>query len=93
MDQQLKIKKIKDIILSEINACLELKDIELIDQIPLQKNVFDVGLDSMAFAIIVSELESKLNYDPFVLEETPVYPETFSQFLDIYLKYSHKLDK
>lgn len=93
MDQQLKTTKIKDAILSEINACLELKDMEMIDELPLQKNVFEVGLDSMDFAIIVSELESKLNYDPFVLEEKPVYPETFSQFLDIYLKYSHKLDK
>ena len=91
MDQQHKINKIENSILQEINNCLELKDSPALNKIPLQSNVFDVGLDSMDFAIIVSELESKLNYDPFVLEESPVYPETFSQFVDIYVKHSDRL--
>tara|TARA_B100000925_G_scaffold283671_1_gene257804 strand:- start:153 stop:434 length:282 start_codon:yes stop_codon:yes gene_type:complete len=81
-------KEIEKLILQEINSCLELKDDSLLENIPLKENVFDCGLDSMDFAIIVSELEDKLGYDPFILEESPVYPDTFEDFLNIYFKYS-----
>ena len=77
-------KEIEKLILQEINSCLELKDDSLLENIPLKENVFDCGLDSMDFAIIVSELEDKLGYDPFILEESPVYPDTFEDFLNIY---------
>lgn len=81
-------KEIEKEILEEINSCLELKDDPLLESIPLKKNVFECGLDSMDFAIIVSELEDRLGYDPFILEESPVYPDTFEDFLNIYFKYS-----
>lgn len=81
--------EIEKIILIEINSCLEMKDLSLLKKIPLKKNVFECDLDSMDFAIIVSELEEKLGYDPFILEGDPIYPETFKDFIDIYLKYSN----
>lgn len=81
--------EIEKIILNEINSCLEMKDLSLLEKIPLKMNVFECGLDSMDFAIIVSELEEKLGYDPFTLLDDPVYPETFKDFIGIYLKFSN----
>ncbi len=50
--------------------------------------LLDSGLDSLAFAILVAELESELGYDPFSLMESPVYPVTYGEFCDMYEKYS-----
>ncbi len=50
--------------------------------------LLDSGLDSLAFAILVAELETELGYDPFSLMDTPVYPATFGSFCDMYEKYS-----
>jgi len=81
-------KNIKSSILEQVNSCLELKDLSKIKELPLKDNVFDCGLDSMDFAIIVTELEDVLGYDPFVLEEDPIYPETFNDFIQVYFKHS-----
>ncbi len=42
------------------------------------------GLDSMGFAVLVTQLEVDLGYDPFVLMEEPVYPRTLKDFVDMY---------
>ena len=46
------------------------------------------GLDSLGFAILVTQLEQELNYDPFTLMEEPVYPTTFGEFVSIYERFS-----
>lgn len=46
--------------------------------------LLDSGLDSLGFAILVARLEEELQYDPFIEMETPVYPKTFFEFLNIY---------
>lgn len=47
--------------------------------------LLETGLDSMGFAIFVSELEEVLGYDPFAIaEDTIVYPQTFAEFLAFY---------
>jgi aryl carrier-like protein len=46
------------------------------------------GLDSLGFAILVARLEETLGYDPFVLMTTPVYPQTFGEFLAIYQQFN-----
>ena len=45
------------------------------------------GLDSLGFAILVARLEEALGYDPFLIMENPVYPQTFGDFVDIYEKF------
>ena len=45
------------------------------------------GLDSMGFAILVSQVEDALGYDPFVLMEEPVYPQTLGEFIAIYERF------
>ena len=47
--------------------------------------LLETGLDSMGFAIFVSELEDVLGYDPFAIaEDITVYPQTFAEFLTFY---------
>ncbi|EFC4873613.1 acyl carrier protein [Escherichia coli] len=48
------------------------------------------GLDSLGFAILVATLEDELGYDPFVMMDTPVYPRTLGEFIEIYQRFSPK---
>lgn len=49
--------------------------------------LLESGLDSLGFAILVSQLENELNYDPFTLMEEPVYPSTYGEFVEIYERF------
>lgn len=49
--------------------------------------LLDSGLDSMGFAILVSNLEDALGYDPFSLSQDAFYPQTFGEFVMFYDKY------
>ena len=42
--------------------------------------LLDTGLDSLGFAIFVSQLEEELGYDPFTRSEGAYYPQTFKEF-------------
>ena len=52
--------------------------------------LLDSGLDSLGFAILVALLEDELDYDPFQLAETAVYPRTFGEFHAMYKQYEPK---
>jgi len=56
---------------------------------PLQPDtlLLETGLDSLAFAIIVTRLDDELGYDPFTLAEDAAYPQTFGEFAAFYEKY------
>lgn len=58
--------------------------------IPDNLVLLESGLDSLGFAILVTRLEVELGYDPFTLMTDPVYPRTFAEFIEIYLKYAPK---
>ena len=49
--------------------------------------LLESGLDSLGFAILVARLEIELGYDPFTLMKDPVYPTTYSEFVDIYKRF------
>ena len=49
--------------------------------------LLDTGLDSMGFAIFVSNLEDAIGYDPFSISQDPYYPQTFGDFVAFYAKY------
>lgn len=49
--------------------------------------LLDSGLDSLGFAIFVSQLEEELGYDPFTLADDAYYPQTFAEFVAFYEKY------
>lgn len=46
--------------------------------------VFESGLDSLGFAILVAKLEERLGFDPFAAMATPVYPTTIGEFIQVY---------
>ena len=46
------------------------------------------GLDSMGFAILITQLEERLGYDPFTLMAEPVYPQTFGVFVELYERFA-----
>ncbi|OBZ92314.1 hypothetical protein ADU59_27365 [Pararhizobium polonicum] len=46
--------------------------------------LLETGLDSLGFAILVTQLEEELGYDPFSLATEAYYPTTFRQFVDFY---------
>lgn len=49
--------------------------------------LLETGLDSLGFAIFVSQLEEDLGFDPFTLAEDSYYPQTFAEFVAFYKKY------
>jgi acyl carrier protein len=46
--------------------------------------LLESGLDSLGFAVLVVKLEEKLEFDPFILSETPYYPRTLGEFIKFY---------
>lgn len=50
--------------------------------------LLDTELDSLGYAVLVTRLEDRLGYDPFVLSEDPTYPSTFGEFVAFYEKFS-----
>ena len=46
--------------------------------------LLESGLDSLGFAILVATLEDELEYDPFTMSDTPIYPKTFGEFVKMY---------
>ncbi|MGD0892957.1 MAG: phosphopantetheine-binding protein [Terracidiphilus sp.] len=46
--------------------------------------LFDSGLDSLSFAIVVTRLEISLGVDPFSADEDGHFPVTFGDFVRFY---------
>ena len=46
--------------------------------------LFDSGLDSLCFAVIVSRLEESLGVDPYTTSEDAVLPVTFGELVRFY---------
>ncbi|MBU2937114.1 MULTISPECIES: acyl carrier protein [Pacificibacter] len=49
--------------------------------------LLETGLDSLGFAIFVSQLEEELGYDPFTLSNDAYYPQTYGEFVAFYAKH------
>jgi acyl carrier protein len=46
--------------------------------------LFDTGLDSLCFAVIVARLEDHFGVDPFATAETVDFPVTVGDFIALY---------
>jgi hypothetical protein len=55
--------------------------------------LLETGMDSLGFAVLVSRLEEEFGYDPFVLMDSPVYPKTFREFVNIYEQFADRRKK
>lgn len=49
--------------------------------------LLETGLDSLGFAVFVTNLEMELGYDPFTLMDQPIYPRTFGEFVAVYERF------
>jgi acyl carrier protein len=49
--------------------------------------LLECGLDSMGFAILVSELEERLCFDPFSISDEAFYPSNLGEFISFYEKH------
>ena len=76
---------LKNTILESMFEAAEATDSKLKKNIHNNDILLDTGLDSLGFAVLVSILEDKLNYDPFSELEEAIYPATFEEFLKICL--------
>lgn len=61
---------------------------QLAGELTTESILLQTGLDSLGFAILVSQLEQELGYDPFTLEETPIYPRTYGEFVALFDKHA-----
>lgn len=46
--------------------------------------LLETGLDSLGFAIFVSQLEEELGFDPFTISQDAYYPQTYAEFVAFY---------
>lgn len=44
------------------------------------------GLDSLGFAVLVTALEERFDYDPFTESSEAYYPQTFGEFVEFYFQ-------
>ena len=75
----------------QIEKCLrsafELANLEPPAEIGDETPLLSTGLDSLALAMLVVDLEDQLGYDPFTLMKEPVYPRTFGEFVQMYERF------
>jgi|TARA_R110002167_G_scaffold31464_18_gene103292 acyl carrier protein len=64
----------------------ELSDCQLIEPIEANTLLLECGLDSLAYAMLVAQLEEELGFDPFTELAIDTYPSTFAEFLANYQK-------
>ena len=50
--------------------------------------LLESGLDSLGFAMLVTELEEALGFDPFTISDEAYYPITFGELINFYEKHS-----
>lgn len=81
------MKDIEDVIVCSIKQVAEEQGLALAEELQDGTVLLESGLDSLAFAILVAELESSLGYDPFTMMESPVYPRTLAEFVTVYKRF------
>lgn len=68
--------------------CLTSTGVEAPDEFSDDLALLQSGIDSLGFAILVTQLENELGYDPFTMMDEAVYPTSFSEFVEIYERYA-----
>lgn len=76
----------KENILEVMLSVAEMTGSELCQEFNDDTVLLESGLDSLGFAILVARLEEEIGYDPFSMMDEPIYPRTFSEFVNIYEK-------
>ena len=79
---------LRQTITNAIQETADMRDAVLTKALVDDTVLLDSGLDSLGFAILVARLEEELGYDPFVMMDEPVYPQTLGEFLAIYQRFA-----
>jgi acyl carrier protein len=79
-------KQIADAVLAQVAELLEEEKIPVAD-LTLQSGLLESGLDSLAFAVVLTRLEESLGFDPFLTLEDEVFPRTLGELVDVYYTY------
>jgi acyl carrier protein len=77
---------IRNIIIESMVEIAEENELKLVN-LKNETVLLESGLDSLGFATLVAILEEKLGYDPFILSDDAVYPQTLKDFVEFYEKY------
>jgi len=78
---------IRDMVVEAILEAAENRGINFSADIDDSTVLLESGLDSLGYAIVVTLLDEKLDYDPFYQMDEPVYPTTLGEFVAIYERY------
>ncbi|MEU4437338.1 phosphopantetheine-binding protein [Micromonospora chalcea] len=54
-------------------------------EVSLQSGLADSGLDSLAFAVLVTRLEQSMGFDPFLALEDEIFPRTVGELVEVYV--------
>jgi acyl carrier protein len=76
-------KQIADTVLAQVAKLLEEENIPVAD-LTLQSGLLESGLDSLAFAVVLTRLEESLGFDPFLMLEDEIFPQTLDELVDVY---------
>ena len=82
------IDKLRETIIAAIQETADMRDAVISKSLVDATVLLDSGLDSLGFAILVARLEEDLGYDPFVMMDEPVYPQTLGEFVAIYQRFA-----
>lgn len=78
----------KEKIIEIMREVADLYGMRLAEGIDDDTVLLDSGLDSLAYAVVVTRLEEDLGFDPFVIMDEPVYPRTLCEFVELYRRFS-----
>lgn len=81
------IETIDTLIQKEIKELFDERELESSSNLEKSTVLLETGLDSLGYAILVTRLEETLGYDPFTLSPDPIYPRTYGEFLDLYVRF------
>ena len=81
---------LRENIIAAISDVAEMRGVQALSILADETVLLETGLDSLGFAILVAKLDEEFGYDPFVLNDQPVYPRTLGEFISIYQRFAPK---
>lgn len=84
------METIKNVIKTQFREVVESMNLSIRQQLTDGVVLLETGMDSLGFAVLVARLEQEFGYDPFVLLDSPVYPKTFLEFVNIYEQFADR---
>lgn len=81
---------IRQTIIDTFKDVAESNEVTLVDPFTDETVLLQSGLDSLGFAVLVAQLEERLEFDPFTMTDEPIYPRTLGEFIGFYERMSTK---